>query len=142
GLRSSRLLGFEALIRWQHPVLGLIMPEEFIPVAEESGFIVALGEWVLRTACKQQKAWADAGFDVSRVTVNISARQFQHRDLSEIVGSINASTGINKGALERELTETLVMSYVSNRGAPLRGLRRMGVAISGDDFGAGYSSLG
>jgi len=142
GLRSGQLLGFEALLRWQHPVLGLVMPEEFIPVAEESGFIVQLGEWVLRTACRQQKAWVEAGYDVARVTVNISARQFQHRDLAELVGRILEETGIARGALELELTETLLMSDVASSVTTLRALRRMGVAISIDDFGTGYSSLG
>jgi diguanylate cyclase (GGDEF)-like protein len=142
GLRSGQLLGFEALLRWQHPVLGLVMPEEFIPVAEESGFIVQLGEWVLRTACFQQKAWVDAGYYIERVTVNISARQLQHRDLAEIVSKILAETGIARGALELELTETLLMNDIPNSVATLRALRRMGVAISIDDFGTGYSSLG
>ena len=142
GLRSGRLLGFEALLRWRHPVLGLVMPEEFIPVAEESGLIVQLGEWVLRTACLQQKAWSQAGYDVERVTVNISARQFQHRDLADVVGNIITQTGIARGALELELTETLLMSDVTNSVSTLRSLRRMGVAISIDDFGTGYSSLG
>ena len=142
GLRSGKLLGFEALLRWHHPVMGLILPEEFIPVAEESGIIFQLGEWVLRTACRQQKAWMDAGFDVQRVTVNISARQFQHRDLEAIVGRIIDETKIAPGALEIELTETLLMSDIPGSVNTLRNLRRMGVAISIDDFGTGYSSLG
>jgi diguanylate cyclase (GGDEF)-like protein len=142
GLRSGTLLGFEALLRWNHPVLGLVLPEEFIPVAEESGLIVQVGEWVLRSACAQQRAWSDAGYDVRRVTVNISARQFQHRDLADIIGGIIAQTQIAPGALEIELTETLLMSDIPNSVATLRTLRQMGVSISIDDFGTGYSSLG
>ena len=142
GLRSGALLGFEALLRWNHPALGLVMPEEFIPVAEESGIIVALGEWVLRTACTQQKEWTRAGHDVQRVTVNISARQFQHRDLATLVERIITETGVARGALEIELTETLLMSDIAGSVTTLRALRRMGVAISVDDFGTGYSSLG
>jgi diguanylate cyclase (GGDEF)-like protein/PAS domain S-box-containing protein len=142
GLRSGALLGFEALLRWNHPVLGLVLPEEFIPVAEESGLIVQVGEWVLRSACMQQRAWTDAGYDVRRVTVNISARQFQHRDLADIIGRIIAETELASGALEIELTETLLMSDIPNSVATLRTLRQMGVSISIDDFGTGYSSLG
>lgn len=142
GLRSGTLLGFEALLRWDHPVLGLVEPDEFIPVAEESGFIVQLGEWVLRSACLQQKKWTRDGYDVGRVTVNISARQFQHRDLGAIVERIVEETEIAPGALELELTETLLMSDIPSNVATLRSLRSMGVAISIDDFGTGYSSLG
>ena len=142
GLRSSRLLGFEALLRWYHPTLGLVMPEEFIPVAEESGIIVQLGEWVLHTACKQQKDWVDAGYDVQRVTVNISARQMRQHELESIVERVIEETGIKPGALEVELTETLLMSDIPGSVSTLRKLRSMGVAISIDDFGTGYSSLG
>lgn len=142
GLRSGKLLGFEALLRWHHPELGLVMPEEFIPVAEESGIIVQLGEWVLRTACNQQKAWVDAGYDVQRVTVNISARQIQTRQLESMIARVIEETGIKSGALEVELTETLLMSDIPGSVSTLRSLREMGVAISIDDFGTGYSSLG
>lgn len=141
-IRSGRLLGFEALLRWKHPLLGVVMPGEFIPVAEESGLIMPLGEWVLLSACRQLKAWLAAGHDVGRVTVNISARQFQHRDLEAIVGKALAETGIPSRALEIELTETVLMSDIPNGVATLRGLRKMGVSLSIDDFGTGYSSLG
>jgi diguanylate cyclase (GGDEF)-like protein/PAS domain S-box-containing protein len=142
GLRSGRQLGFEALLRWQHPTLGLVLPEEFIPLAEESGLIVPLGEWVLEAACTQHKQWELDGYDVGRVTVNISARQFQHRDLAATVEKVIAKTQIAPSALELELTETLLMNDVPNTVATLRTLRAMGVAISVDDFGTGYSSLG
>ena len=142
GLRTGSVVGFEALLRWHHPALGLILPNEFIPVAEDSGLIVQLGEWVLRTACEQQKAWERAGFGRRRVTVNISARQFQHRDLAAIVGRVVREVGVAPGTLELELTETLLMSDVAGSVAMLEQLRAMGVAISIDDFGTGYSSLG
>ncbi|HEY7992857.1 MAG TPA: EAL domain-containing protein [Candidatus Eremiobacteraceae bacterium] len=142
GLRSGKLLGFEALLRWHHPELGLVLPEEFIPVAEESGIIVQLGEWVLQTACAQQKSWVDQGYDVQRVTVNISARQIQTRQLETIIGRVIAETGITPSALEIELTETLLMSDIPGSVLTLRNLREMGVSISIDDFGTGYSSLG
>jgi len=120
----------------------LVLPEEFIPVAEESGIIVQIGEWVLHTACAQHKAWTDAGYDVQRVTVNISARQIQTRQLETMVDRALKESGIAPGALEVELTETLLMSDIPGSVSTLRKLREMGVAISIDDFGTGYSSLG
>jgi polar amino acid transport system substrate-binding protein len=141
-LRTGKIAGFEALLRWHHPTLGLILPQEFVPVAEDSGLIVQLGEWVLRSACAQQKRWERAGYGALRVTVNISARQFQHRDLAGIVERAIADTGIGPGTLELELTESLLMNDVTNGAATLAQLRAMGVSISIDDFGTGYSSLG
>jgi diguanylate cyclase (GGDEF)-like protein/PAS domain S-box-containing protein len=138
---SGAITGFESLVRWQHPQRGLIAPNDFIPIAEEVGVIVPLGEWVLRTAAAQQKTWERSGCDVGRVTVNISARQFQQRDLPEVVGRIVDEFGIRPGTLELELTESIVMRDVSDGIRAVAQLREMGVAVAMDDFGTGYSSL-
>jgi len=138
---SGAITGFEALIRWQHPTRGLIAPAEFIPIAEEVGAIVPLGEWVMRTAAAQQKEWERLGCSSGRVTVNISARQFQQRDLPEVVGRIVSEFGILPGTFELELTESIVMRDVNDGTRALAQLREMGVSVSMDDFGTGYSSL-
>lgn len=135
------ITGFEALVRWSHPTRGMIQPDDFIPLAEESGFIVPLGEWVLSTACAQQKEWERLGCPSGRVTVNISARQFQQRDLVETVRQCVEEYGIAPGTLELELTESLVMRDIPGTLHALAQLREMGVGVSMDDFGTGYSSL-
>jgi diguanylate cyclase (GGDEF)-like protein/PAS domain S-box-containing protein len=138
---DGTITGFEALVRWQHPTRGLLPPMEFIPLAEEVGAIIPLGEWVMRTAAAQQKKWERLGFSGRRVTVNISARQFQRRDLPEMVGRIVSEFAIRPGTLELELTESTVMRDINDGMRALAQLREMGVSISMDDFGTGYSSL-
>jgi len=140
-LSDGRITGFEALVRWQHPTLGLILPDNFIPLAEETGLIVPLGDWVLDTACRQQKEWERLDCPSGRVTVNISARQFQQRDLVDTVQRCVERHGIALGTLELELTESLVMADVKATMRALMQLREMGVGVSMDDFGTGYSSF-
>ena len=140
-LRSGEIVGTEALVRWQHPELGLVSPAMFIPVAEDSGLIVALGEWVLRTACAQNKAWQLAGLKPISIAVNLSARQFRQPDLVEKVAVILDETGLDPACLELELTESLVMQDVEKTIATLSRLKAMGIKLSVDDFGTGYSSL-
>lgn len=133
--------GMEALIRWRHPKLGLVSPATFIPLAEETGLIVPIGEWVLRTACSQTKAWHDAGMPPLRVAVNISARQFKHADLILTIENVLHETGLNPRYLEVELTESLAMEDVQQTIITLNALNAMGISIAIDDFGTGYSSL-
>ncbi len=139
---TGQITGMEALVRWQHPYRGLISPNEFIPVAEETGLIVPIGEWVLRTACAQIKAWQETGFPPMRVTVNLSARQFlQQKNLVAIVAQILQETGLDPRWLELEITESIAMQDVEFTITMLYELRRMGIQIAIDDFGTGYSSL-
>ncbi|MDO9386980.1 MAG: PAS domain S-box protein [Thiobacillus sp.] len=140
-LRSGEIAGMEALVRWRHPELGLVSPAMFIPVAEDSGLIVALGEWVLRTACAQNKALQLAGLKPISVAVNLSARQFRQPDLVERVAAILGETGLDPACLELELTESLVMQNVEETISTLGKLKAMGIKLSIDDFGTGYSSL-
>lgn len=139
-LRTRKVIGMEALLRWEHPTLGTISPAEFIPVAEESGQIVAIGEWVLQRACAQNKQWQDAGYAPLRVSVNVSVRQFQHRDFLPAVRRVLQRTGLAPTYLELEITES-IMQNVAESTELLRGLREMGIGASIDDFGTGYSSL-
>lgn len=140
-LRTGKIVGTEALVRWQHPELGLVSPNSFIPLAEETGLIIPLGEWVLRTACAQNKAWQDAGSPPLRVAVNVSPRQFQQGDLAATVMEILDQTGLEPKYLELELTEGALVQNFDATTAALRRLKEMGVRISIDDFGTGYSSL-
>ena len=140
-ISTGQIVGVEALLRWQHPDRGLVMPMEFIPVAEETGLIVPLGEWVLRTACAQAKAWQDAGLSPLRMAVNLSARQFQQRDLAEKVRQILQETGLDPHCLQLEITEGVAIQDVDFAIMMLRHLKEMGVQIAIDDFGTGYSSL-
>jgi len=140
-LVTGELTGVEALLRWQHPELGLVSPGEFIPLAEETGLIVPIGEWALHAACAQARAWQDAGIPALRVAVNLSPRQFRHKDLGRVVARVLRETGLDARLLELELTESLLMRDVEQTIAVLNGLKRMGVSISIDDFGTGYSSL-
>ncbi|OIP08014.1 MAG: hypothetical protein AUK53_10800 [Betaproteobacteria bacterium CG2_30_59_46] len=140
-LRTGEIIGMEALVRWQHPEQGLVSPARFIPVAEESGLIVPLGEWVLRTACIQNKAWQRAGLRPISVAVNLSARQFRQPNLVEVVVGILRETGLDPAHLELEVTESLVMQNVEVTIATLGRLKAMGIKLSIDDFGTGYSSL-
>jgi diguanylate cyclase (GGDEF)-like protein/PAS domain S-box-containing protein len=140
-LESHRITGMEALLRWQHPDFGLVSPTQFIPIAEETGLIVAIGEWVLRTACAQNKAWQDAGIAPLRVAVNLSARQFKQANLVEMVRRALDDAGLEARYLELEITETVAMDHAEETAAKLRELKSMGVGISMDDFGTGHSSL-
>ncbi len=138
---SGRIVGMEALVRWQHPEQGLISPAEFIPVAEETGLIVPLGAWVLRIACAQNKAWQEAGVPPMRMAVNLSARQFQLRDLIDTVAQVLEETRLDAQFLQLEITEGVAMQDVEFTVTMLRELREMGVQIAMDDFGTGHSSL-
>jgi diguanylate cyclase (GGDEF)-like protein/PAS domain S-box-containing protein len=140
-LRSNRIFGCEALIRWKQPELGMVSPAKYIPLAEETGLIVPIGEWVLRTACRQCKAWLDAGLPKVTVAVNISARQFREKNLFQLVAAILAETGLAPGQLELEVTESVIMHDAQQVIASLQAFRDMGVRLSVDDFGTGYSSL-
>ncbi|CAN7704581.1 EAL domain-containing protein [Variovorax paradoxus] len=140
-MESGRVTGVEALIRWQHPERGLVSPAQFIPLAEETGLIVPIGEWVLRTACFQNKAWQDAGLPPFIVSVNVSARQFPERTLIAQVSLALRDSGLEPRLLELELTESLVMEDLDKALQSMKALRAMGVQLSIDDFGTGYSSL-
>ncbi len=141
-LYSGEISGAEALLRWQHPEKGLVPPGDFIPLAEESGAIVPIGEWVLREACRQAKAWQTAGHRPIAVAVNLSARQFRQQDLVERVARALADAGLEPKWLELELTESAVMQDLEAAAEVLRQLKALGVSLAMDDFGTGYSSLG
>jgi diguanylate cyclase (GGDEF)-like protein len=140
-LDTGRITGMEALVRWQHPELGLISPNEFIPMSEDTGLILSLGEWVLRTACTKVKQWQDDGFGLIHVAVNLSARQFQQQNLTQQVATILKETGLDPCFLELELTESVMMHNPEGAIRTLEQLRKLGVRVSIDDFGTGYSSL-
>ncbi len=138
---SNRMIGAEALVRWCHPQIGLIHPVEFIPLAEETGLILPLGEWVLAEACRQQIAWQAQGLPALKIAINMSSRQFRQEDLAERVAAIFTNTGVNPGDFTLELTESMVMQDVDSTLITLRALKKLGLSISLDDFGTGYSSL-
>src|SRR6201999_1848401 len=138
---TGDIVGIEALVRWQHPDLGVVYPSEFISLAEETGLIVPIGKWVLRTACAQNKAWQDAGLPPIVVSVNVSPRQFRHENLVQAVADVLRSTGLEPRFLELELTESMVMHDAPKLVAMLDELKKLGVQIAVDDFGTGYSSL-
>jgi diguanylate cyclase (GGDEF)-like protein len=138
---SLAITGVEALVRWQHPQLGLILPSEFIPLAEDTGLIVPIGEWVLRAACLQARRWRDQGFAPVQIAVNISARQFHDQDLAETVIEILEETGLSPNYLELELTESSIMQDAEFAAGMLSRLKSKGINISIDDFGTGFSSL-
>ena len=140
-LESGQIVGMEALIRWQHPELGVVAPGRFISVAEETGLIVPIGAWVMRTACAQNKAWQDAGLGSLRVAVNLSARQFGAPNLMADIAAVLEHTGLAANLLEIELTESLFMSDVTLAVELLHAMKKLGVNLSIDDFGTGYSSL-
>ncbi|PWF42080.1 EAL domain-containing protein [Massilia glaciei] len=140
-LHSGRIVGVEALLRWQHPELGAVAPDKFIGLAEETGLIVPIGAWIIRTACAQNKAWQRAGLAPIRMAVNLSARQFAQRDLVKSVARVLEETGLAPEYLDIELTETIIMSAVEDTIAVLNDFKALGVQLSIDDFGTGYSSL-
>ena len=140
-LESGVICGFEALLRWQHPERGMVSPVEFIPVLEDAGLIVPVGEWVMREVCRQIQAWKGSGLAVPPVAVNLSARQFLQKDLEATVRLILRETGVDPSLIQFELTESLLMKEPEAAARTLRGLKESGVKISVDDFGTGYSSL-
>ncbi|SAK65572.1 diguanylate cyclase/phosphodiesterase with PAS/PAC and GAF sensor(s) [Caballeronia temeraria] len=140
-MSTRQIVGIEALVRWHDPEQGLVSPASFIPVAEESGLIGPLSEWVLREACRQNKAWQDAGLPPARVSVNLSARHFQQRDIARLVTSVLDETGLAPRYLELELTESAIMRNAEEAITMLSELSALGIGIAIDDFGTGYSSL-
>ena len=140
-LETGTMMGVEALIRWRHPQRGLVPPVQFIPIAEECGFIVPIGRWVLREACRQARAWQDAGLAPLRIAVNISAVELRAKDFVSGVRAILDETGLDPKYLELELTETFLMQDSSSTAVVLVALKDMGVHLALDDFGTGYSSL-
>ncbi|MBK1731623.1 putative bifunctional diguanylate cyclase/phosphodiesterase [Thiococcus pfennigii] len=140
-MRQGRLIGLEALVRWQHPQRGLLGPNRFIRIAEETGLILPLGEWVLRTACVQALAWQADGLPFGRIAVNVSGAEIRRRNPVETVAALLEETGLPADRLELEVTETVVMDLREEAPAVLAGLKRLGLALAMDDFGTGYSSL-
>ena len=141
GLHNGQVMGAEALLRWQHPDLGLIPPDEFIPIAEETGLIVELGEWALLTACHQVKKWQDGGFPELTIAVNLSPRQFQLTRVEDLVARCLRASELDPRWLELELTESLALQNIDQVSATLTEIRAMGVQCSIDDFGTGWSGL-
>ena len=138
--RSARLVGAEALVRWNSPELGLVMPMRFIPLAEDSGLIVGLGNWVLRETCRQFMQWRMSGFELPQVSVNLSVKQLERPEFIDVLGEILDETGMDPSHLKLELTESVVMA-VGDAFTPLERLRDLGISLALDDFGTGYSSL-
>lgn len=140
-LPEGKIVAVEALIRWQHPEIGLVTPDKFIPLCEETGLIIPIGEWVLRTACLQLMAWREAGFELRRIAVNLSGKQLQLKNLPETVEQILLETGCPSGSLELEITEDFMMQQPEKSILLLQQIRALGVELSIDDFGTGHSSL-
>jgi diguanylate cyclase (GGDEF)-like protein len=140
-ISTGEITKMEALLRWQHPNLGLISPTKFIPLAEETGLIIPIGEWVLKTACAQNKIWQDMGFSSLSIAVNLSARQFQQSNLVTLITQVLSETKLPSNCLELEITEGITMQDIDFTKAILKELHNTGVSISIDDFGTGYSSL-
>ncbi|HEY6844634.1 MAG TPA: EAL domain-containing protein [Terracidiphilus sp.] len=140
-LITGEITGAEALIRWTHPTRGPLSPDQFIPIAEDCGLILPIGRWVLREACRQARAWADAGLSLKTMAVNISAIEFRDENFLEGVFTILKDTGMDPGSLELELTESVLMKRAESTEAILKALRAKGIQLAVDDFGTGYSSL-
>jgi diguanylate cyclase (GGDEF)-like protein len=141
-VRTGGVSGMEALLRWTNEELGVVPPTEFIPVAEETGLILSIGEWVLRTACAQTKAWVDEGLPVTRMAVNVSGQQFVLKDFPKLVADIIKEAGLEPSMLELEITESVVMKDEAWAETALAQLKELGVMLAIDDFGTGYSSFG
>lgn len=140
-VRSNKIIGTEALVRWKHPELGLISPGEFIPLAEETGLILPMSEWILKTACSQMKLWLEKGYELPKMAVNISPKQFQLNNFIEIISGILKDTGLKGEYLDLEITESIAMQNENEVISKILELRHMGSTVSIDDFGTGYSSL-
>jgi len=140
-LEDGTITGVEALIRWNHSELGIISPSKFIPLAEETGLIMQIGEWVLRQACKTTKSWQEQGYKPISVAVNLSPKQFRHQDIAKLVANVLATTGLEPKYLELEITETTIMDNVEAAINILSDIKSMGIEISVDDFGTGYTSI-
>jgi EAL domain-containing protein (putative c-di-GMP-specific phosphodiesterase class I) len=143
-LATNRVVGFEALVRWQHPTRGLISPLDFIPIAEGTGLIVPLGRWVIAEACRQAVEWGVRDPDAMqpvKMAVNVSVRQFDRADLPAVVGEVLAETGMPAGQLCLEMTESVLMTDTEENLAALVRLKALGISLAIDDFGTGYSSL-
>jgi diguanylate cyclase (GGDEF)-like protein len=140
-LRTGKITGAEALIRWTHPIRGAIAPAQFIPVAEDCGLILPIGNWALREACKQARAWVDAGLPLATMAVNVTAMEFRQENFLEGVFTILKDTGLDPRSLELELTESALMKRAESTESILKTLRDRGVQLAIDDFGTGYSSL-
>jgi EAL domain-containing protein (putative c-di-GMP-specific phosphodiesterase class I) len=140
-LRSGTITGVEALLRWRSPELGLVPPGKFIPILEETGLILEVGEWVIARACRQARLWREQGLPPLRIAVNLSPRQFQQPGLAERIRTIIDQPDFPPGALELEITESMVTQNVERAIAMLQELRQLGVHLAIDDFGTGYSSL-
>ena len=139
-LESKSVVGFEALIRWNHPTKGLVPPDEFIYLAEETGLIIPIGKWVLRTACHQLKQWSEE-YPKIKMAVNLSARQFKDREMVKLIYDVIEETGIDPSNLELEITETIALDDLEYTISTIQELRKIGVSFSLDDFGTGYSSM-
>lgn len=138
---TGNIASVEALVRWRHPTLGMIVPDRFIPLAEESGLIASIGEWVISRVCEQIRLWVDAGLDDVHVSLNVSARQLDRLQLHRFIGDAIRLNGIDPSRLEIEVTETSILRDVYGATLLLRELRGMGLSVAIDDFGAGFTSL-
>jgi diguanylate cyclase (GGDEF)-like protein len=140
-LRRGCVVGAEALLRWKHPKLGLLSPDKFLPLAEETGFIVQIGEWVLREACRQNASWQQMGYSGFRLAVNVSPHQFREPDFSDVVRSALRESGLRPELLELEITESTLVQDAEQTISTMHTLKKQGVHLSIDDFGTGYSAL-
>jgi EAL domain-containing protein (putative c-di-GMP-specific phosphodiesterase class I) len=140
-IATGRIAGLEALLRWQHPEIGLVPPDKFIRIAENSGLIVPIGEWVLRTACAQARKWQDEGLPAVSVAVNVSAVQFRQEDFCELIRRVLRETGLAPQYLELELTESLLLANADVMLSVVEELKAIGVTLAIDDFGTGYSNF-
>ncbi len=140
-LKNGNITGVEALMRWEHPELGIIQPGKFIPIAEDSGMIMEIGEWALRTACRDNKHWQDEGYEHFTVAVNISAKQFYHPEITQVIEKVLKETGLNPQYLELELPESTVMDNIESATNILRELKSTGIQLSIDHFGIGNTSI-
>jgi EAL domain-containing protein (putative c-di-GMP-specific phosphodiesterase class I) len=140
-MATGKIVGLEALLRWQHPELGLVPPDRFIRIAENSGLIMPIGEWVLRTACSQTRKWQDEGHPAVSVAVNVSAVQFRQEDFCNLIRKVLHETGLAPQYLELELTESLLLANADVTLSVLQELKAMGLTLAIDDFGTGYSSF-